>query len=53
MRAIESAREHKLKQEPDIQRIREYLERQVSFRVVERSTVSNRAVSSPQVPSEG
>ncbi|XP_015707060.1 zinc finger protein DZIP1 [Coturnix japonica] len=51
--AIESAREYKLKQEPDIQRIREYLERQVSFRVVERSTVSNRAVSSPQVPSEG
>ncbi|XP_072217719.1 cilium assembly protein DZIP1 isoform X2 [Excalfactoria chinensis] len=53
LRAIESAREHKLKQEPDIQRIREYLERQVSFRVVERSTVSNRAVSSPHIPSEG
>ncbi|XP_042723846.1 zinc finger protein DZIP1 [Lagopus leucura] len=53
LRAIESAREHKLKQEPDIQRIREYLERQVSFRVVERSTLSNRTVSSPYIPSEG
>ncbi|XP_042694819.1 zinc finger protein DZIP1 isoform X1 [Centrocercus urophasianus] len=53
LRAIESAREHKLKQEPDIQRIREYLERQVSFRVVEKSTLSNRTVSSPYIPSEG
>ncbi|NXJ04054.1 DZIP1 protein, partial [Odontophorus gujanensis] len=53
LRAIESAREHKLKQEPDVQRIREYLERQVSFRVVERSTLCNRNVSSPCIPSEG
>ncbi|OXB56569.1 hypothetical protein ASZ78_003490 [Callipepla squamata] len=52
LRAIESAREHKLKQEPDVQRIREYLERQVSFRVVERSTLCNRTVSSPCIPSE-
>ncbi|XP_021272276.1 zinc finger protein DZIP1 isoform X2 [Numida meleagris] len=50
LRAIESARERKLKQEPDIQRIRECLERQVSFRVVERSTSCNRTVSSPYVP---
>ncbi|XP_025002522.1 zinc finger protein DZIP1 isoform X2 [Gallus gallus] len=53
LRAIESAREHKLKQEPHIQRIREYLERQVGFRIVERSTLSNRTVSSPYITSEG
>ncbi|XP_065600192.1 cilium assembly protein DZIP1 isoform X2 [Cyrtonyx montezumae] len=53
LRAIESAREHKLKQEPDVQRIREYLERQVNFRVVERSTLCNRTIPSPGVPSEG
>ncbi|NXI66875.1 DZIP1 protein, partial [Anseranas semipalmata] len=53
LRAVESAREHKQKQEPDIQRIREYLERQVSFRVEEKSSSCNRTVSSPHIPSEG
>ncbi|NXC41139.1 DZIP1 protein, partial [Penelope pileata] len=53
LRAIESARELKLKQEPDIQRIRQYLERQVSFRVEEKSTSCNRTVSSPHIPLEG
>ncbi|XP_009323840.1 PREDICTED: zinc finger protein DZIP1 [Pygoscelis adeliae] len=52
LRAIESARECKLKQEPDIQRIREHLERQVSFRVEEKSSSCNRPVSCPQLPSE-
>ncbi|NXO48707.1 DZIP1 protein, partial [Aramus guarauna] len=52
LRAIESARECKQKQEPDIQRIREDLERQVSFRVEEKSSSCNRPVSCPQLPSE-
>ncbi|KFP12446.1 Zinc finger protein DZIP1, partial [Egretta garzetta] len=53
LRAIQSARECKQKQEPDIQRIREHLERQVSFRVEEKSSSCNRPVSCPQLPSEG
>ncbi|XP_010186279.1 PREDICTED: zinc finger protein DZIP1, partial [Mesitornis unicolor] len=52
LRAIKSAREYKQKQEPDIQRIRELLERQVSFRVEEKSSSCNRTVSCPQLPSE-
>ncbi|KAM6383532.1 cilium assembly protein DZIP1 [Alca torda] len=52
LRAIESARSCKQKQEPDIQRIREHLERQVSFRVEEKSSSCNRTVSCPQLPSE-
>ncbi|KAM9205244.1 cilium assembly protein DZIP1 [Mergus octosetaceus] len=52
LRAIESAREHKRKQEPDMQQIREYLERQVSFRIEEKSSC-NRTVSSPHLPPEG
>ncbi|XP_010294045.1 PREDICTED: zinc finger protein DZIP1, partial [Phaethon lepturus] len=52
LRAIESARECKQKQEPDIQHIREHLERQVSFRVEEKSSSCNRPVSCPQLPSE-
>uniref|UniRef100_A0A8C0B9Z6 DAZ interacting zinc finger protein 1 n=1 Tax=Buteo japonicus TaxID=224669 RepID=A0A8C0B9Z6_9AVES len=52
LRAIESARECKQKQEPDIHRIREHLERQVSFRVEEKSSSCNRPVSCPQLPSE-
>ncbi|KFO12583.1 Zinc finger protein DZIP1, partial [Balearica regulorum gibbericeps] len=52
LRAIESARECKQKQEPDIQRIREDLERQVSFRVEEKSSSCNIPVSCPQLPSE-
>uniref|UniRef100_A0A8C3BUL9 Cilium assembly protein DZIP1 n=1 Tax=Cairina moschata TaxID=8855 RepID=A0A8C3BUL9_CAIMO len=52
LRAIESAREHKRKQEPDMRQIREYLERQVSFRIEEKSSC-NRTVSSPHLPPEG
>ncbi|XP_071598058.1 cilium assembly protein DZIP1 isoform X1 [Heliangelus exortis] len=52
LRAIEAARECKQKQEPDIQRIREHLERQISFRVEEKSSSFNRHVSCPQLPSE-
>ncbi|XP_035175080.1 zinc finger protein DZIP1 isoform X2 [Oxyura jamaicensis] len=52
LRAVESAREHKRKQEPDIQQIREYLERQVSFRIEEKSSC-NRTVSSLHLPPEG
>uniref|UniRef100_A0A8B9M1J5 DAZ interacting zinc finger protein 1 n=1 Tax=Accipiter nisus TaxID=211598 RepID=A0A8B9M1J5_9AVES len=52
LRAIESARECKQKQEPAIHRIREHLERQVSFRVEEKSSSCNRPVSCPQLPSE-
>ncbi|NWW88451.1 DZIP1 protein, partial [Rhynochetos jubatus] len=52
LRAIESARECKQKQEPDIQRIREHLERQVSFRVEEKSSSCIKPVSCPQFPSE-
>ncbi|XP_064913090.1 cilium assembly protein DZIP1 isoform X3 [Columba livia] len=50
LRAIESARECKRKHEPDIQRIREHLERQVSFRVEEKSSSCYRPVSYPQLP---
>ncbi|XP_009877514.1 PREDICTED: zinc finger protein DZIP1-like, partial [Apaloderma vittatum] len=50
--AIKSARKWKQKQEPDIQRIREHLERQVSIRVNEKLSSCNRPVSSPQLPSE-
>ncbi|XP_009699578.1 PREDICTED: zinc finger protein DZIP1-like, partial [Cariama cristata] len=49
LRAVESARECKWKQEPDIHRIREHLERQVSFRVKEKSSSHN---SPAQLPSE-
>ncbi|XP_014811124.1 PREDICTED: zinc finger protein DZIP1 [Calidris pugnax] len=52
LRAIESARDCKQKEEPDIQRIREHLERQVSFRVEEKSSSCNRTASCPQLPSE-
>ncbi|NXG67546.1 DZIP1 protein, partial [Hemiprocne comata] len=52
LRAIESARECKQKQEPDIQEIRKHLERQVSFRVEEKAASCNRPVSCPQLPSE-
>ncbi|NWS61626.1 DZIP1 protein, partial [Chunga burmeisteri] len=52
LRAVESARERKWKQEPDIHRIREHLERQVSFRVKEKSSSRNSPVSCPQLPSE-
>uniref|UniRef100_A0A8C3TAS8 Cilium assembly protein DZIP1 n=1 Tax=Chelydra serpentina TaxID=8475 RepID=A0A8C3TAS8_CHESE len=38
--SVESAREEKEKQVPDIQLIREHLERQVSFRIEERSSSS-------------
>ncbi|OPJ66937.1 zinc finger protein DZIP1 isoform B [Patagioenas fasciata monilis] len=50
LRAIESARECKQKHEPDIQRIREHLERQVSFRVEEKSSSSYRPISCSQLP---
>ncbi|KAM6140943.1 cilium assembly protein DZIP1 [Pterocles gutturalis] len=52
LRAIESTREIKQKQEPDIQRIREHLEREVSFRVEEKSSSCNRPVSCCQLPLE-
>ncbi|KAM9021570.1 cilium assembly protein DZIP1 isoform 1-T1 [Ara ararauna] len=52
LHAIESARECKQKQEPDFHRIREHLERQVSFRAEEKSLSCNRPVSCPQLPSE-
>ncbi|NXJ77219.1 DZIP1 protein, partial [Trogon melanurus] len=51
-RAIRSARKCKQKQEPDIQRIREHLERQVSVSVKEKLSSCNRPVSCPQLPSE-
>ncbi|NWR61356.1 DZIP1 protein, partial [Bucorvus abyssinicus] len=50
LRAIESARECKQKQEPDIHRIREHLEREVSSRAEEKSSSCNRPVSCPQLP---
>uniref|UniRef100_A0A8C8S6L8 Cilium assembly protein DZIP1 n=1 Tax=Pelusios castaneus TaxID=367368 RepID=A0A8C8S6L8_9SAUR len=51
--SIESAREKKEKQVPDIQLIREHLERQVSFRIEERSSSSsNKLVSSSHLASE-
>ncbi|NXN14827.1 DZIP1 protein, partial [Indicator maculatus] len=52
LRAVESARESKRRQEPDVHRIREHLERQVSFRVEEKSSSCNRPVSWPQLRSE-
>ncbi|XP_019380305.1 PREDICTED: zinc finger protein DZIP1 isoform X3 [Gavialis gangeticus] len=51
--AIESAREEKEKQMPDMQLIRENLERQISFRIEERSSSScSRLVSIPHRSSE-
>ncbi|XP_050188460.1 cilium assembly protein DZIP1 isoform X2 [Myiozetetes cayanensis] len=52
LRAIEHAREFKEKQQPAMHRIREHLERQVSFRVEEKSSSSNRPVSCLQSPWE-
>ncbi|XP_008946290.1 PREDICTED: zinc finger protein DZIP1, partial [Merops nubicus] len=54
LRAIASARESKEKQEPDIRRIREHLQRQVCCMAEEKSAScgSNRPVSWPQLPSE-
>ncbi|XP_054236672.1 cilium assembly protein DZIP1 [Indicator indicator] len=52
LRAVESTRECKRRQDPDVHRIREHLERQVSFRVEEKSSSCNRPVSWPQLPSE-
>ncbi|NXG18140.1 DZIP1 protein, partial [Grallaria varia] len=52
LRAIEYARECKQKQQPDIHRIREHLERQLSFKAEEKSTSSNRPVSCFQSPWE-
>ncbi|NXI48594.1 DZIP1 protein, partial [Galbula dea] len=53
LRAVESARECKQKQAPDIHRIREHLERQVSFRLEEKSASCNRPVSWTHLLSEG
>ncbi|NWS69498.1 DZIP1 protein, partial [Crotophaga sulcirostris] len=52
LRTIEPNRECKWKQLPDIQRIREHLERQVTIRVEEKLSSCNRPVSCPQLPSE-
>ncbi|XP_054018927.1 cilium assembly protein DZIP1 isoform X1 [Dryobates pubescens] len=52
LRAVESARERKQRQNPHIHRIREHLERQVGFRVEEKSSSCNRPVSWPRLPSE-
>ncbi|XP_051636564.1 cilium assembly protein DZIP1 isoform X2 [Manacus candei] len=52
LRAIEYARECKEKQQPAMHRIREHLERQVSFRVEEKSSSSNRPVLCLQSPWE-
>ncbi|NWU79207.1 DZIP1 protein, partial [Onychorhynchus coronatus] len=52
LRAIEYARECKEKQQPAMHRIREHLKRQVSFRVEEKSSSSNRPVSCLQSPLE-
>ncbi|XP_058042103.1 cilium assembly protein DZIP1-like isoform X3 [Ahaetulla prasina] len=49
--SVETAREERKKQLPDIQHIREQLERQVSFRVAERSSCS-RFFSNPVLSSE-
>ncbi|XP_034273485.2 cilium assembly protein DZIP1 isoform X2 [Pantherophis guttatus] len=49
--SVETAREERKKQLPDIQHIREQLERQVSFRVAERSSCS-RFLSNPLLSSE-
>ncbi|NXW74845.1 DZIP1 protein, partial [Hirundo rustica] len=52
LRAIERARECKEKQEPTIHGIREYLERQVGFRIEEKSSSSSRPDSCVQRPGE-
>ncbi|NXK91483.1 DZIP1 protein, partial [Formicarius rufipectus] len=52
LRAIEYARECKQKQQPTIHRIREHLERQVSFKVEEKSSSSDRPVFCLQPPWE-
>ncbi|NXY43525.1 DZIP1 protein, partial [Ceuthmochares aereus] len=52
LRAIESVRGCKQKREPDIQQIREHLERQVSIKAEEKSSSCNRLVSCPQLPFE-
>ncbi|NWU42872.1 DZIP1 protein, partial [Hylia prasina] len=52
LRAIEHARERKEKQEPSIQGIREHLERQVGFRIEEKSLSSSRPDSGLQLPGE-
>ncbi|XP_013920067.1 PREDICTED: zinc finger protein DZIP1 isoform X2 [Thamnophis sirtalis] len=49
--SVETAREERKKQVPDIQHIREQLERQVSFRVAEKSSCS-RFLSNPHLSSE-
>uniref|UniRef100_A0ABM5FZG7 Cilium assembly protein DZIP1 isoform X1 n=1 Tax=Pogona vitticeps TaxID=103695 RepID=A0ABM5FZG7_9SAUR len=50
LESVESAREERKKQVPNIQHIREQLERQVSFRVAERASCS-RLLSSPHLSS--
>ncbi|XP_039911923.1 cilium assembly protein DZIP1 isoform X4 [Hirundo rustica] len=52
LRAIERARECKEKQEPTIHGIREHLERQVGFRIEEKSSSSSRPDSCVQRPGE-
>ncbi|NXM55938.1 DZIP1 protein, partial [Illadopsis cleaveri] len=52
LRAIEHARERKEKQEPTIHGIREQLERQVGFRIEEKSLSSSRLDSCFQLPGE-
>ncbi|NXF97331.1 DZIP1 protein, partial [Eubucco bourcierii] len=52
LRAVESDRECRLRQKPDIHRIREFLERKLSFRLEDKSSSCNRPVSRPQLPSE-
>lgn len=50
--SVESAREERNREVPDIQHIREQLEQQVSFRAAERASFS-RHFSSPHLSSEG
>ncbi|XP_009078271.1 PREDICTED: zinc finger protein DZIP1, partial [Acanthisitta chloris] len=52
LRVVEHARECKERQEPAMHRIREQLERQVSFRAEEKSSSSSRPVSHLQLPSD-
>ncbi|XP_066196555.1 cilium assembly protein DZIP1 [Sylvia atricapilla] len=52
LRAIEHARERKEKQEPTIHGIREQLERQVGFRIEEKSLSSSKLDSCFQLPGE-
>ncbi|NWV02929.1 DZIP1 protein, partial [Ptilonorhynchus violaceus] len=52
LRAIEYSRECKEKREPTMHRIREHLERQVSFRVEEKSLSSSKPVFCAQLPGE-